>query len=174
MDHCAFALIGLVVLSGNLSCPLLPVAFPKGSGYPSCWKPKWRCLRVFFPETATKIPRLLPKDRRAFSPEFSATNIVDFLAIPGSLLKCVKRKADAGRRQRLLAAYLAFSRFSRQDTGVATILYNICVPHSSTTMDGQAVERHLDDRARPSNLRSHRGTALPAPQLHPPACARSL
>src|SRR6267143_1285642 len=53
-------------------------------------------------------------------------------------------------------------------------LYNISGRRSSTEVDGWAVERHLDDRARPPNLRNRRGRTLPAAQFHPPACARSL
>src|SRR5229473_1599819 len=64
------------------------------------------------------------------------------------------------------------SRFSRPPARLNP--YNICGRRSSTEVDGWAVERHLDDRARPSNLRDLRGRTLPAAQFHPPACARSL
>src|SRR4029077_19358055 len=65
-------------------------------------------LRVFFPGMPN-IPRHIAKDARTFAAEFPAPDLDDFLAIPHSLQKCIRRTVDAARTRRLPSKDLAFA-----------------------------------------------------------------
>src|SRR5271165_1719033 len=67
------------------------------------------------------------------------------------------RGALGTRRSGLAPLWLFTAHFS-----ILTVLYNIRGCHSSTAVDGPAGEPRHDDRARPSNFPSRRGTALAA------------